>query len=433
QCNFLLTSSGGVDSMAMLDVFNKLGLNITVAHVNFNLRGIESTEDEAFVKKFCDDRNISFLSKTVDTKNHAAKQHISTQMAARELRYQWFGELAVKYSFKYICTAHHLNDSLETTLFNLVRGTGISGITGIPTRAGFYLRPLSVVSKADILEYAKLAEVKWREDKTNKETRYSRNFIRHEVIPKLENINPNLFQTFSRTLDRLNSSKSLLEKYVYQLSKKIMIQQGDRWLIIKEELKDFNSKEVHLILSYLLEPFGYNYLQVEDIVVSDGSQSGKVFLSNDYELLNDREVLYLYSREETHNDEKCLYIDKVPNSIFFEGMILMFYKKEKHETWIPDKKRAKMEVDFEKLTFPLKIRNWEEGDKFQPLGMTCKKKVSDFMIDRKIPVNLKRNIPLVESAGEIIILIGQEISETVKIDNKTTHILYIEESYEKPF
>lgn len=431
DATFLLAVSGGLDSMAMLTLFRDANLKIEIAHVNFGLREYESDEDQKFLESFCRDQQLKLHITCYDTNNYANEHNLSTQMAARELRYDWFENLAKENRLDYICTAHHLNDSLETTFFNLIKGTGISGVAGLLPRRNQIIRPMMVFTRAEILEFASDIGLKWREDSSNQQNKYHRNYIRNKLLPLWEKINPNYINTFRDTSERLRAARSLVEKMGEEIKRKAMRDIQNGWVIDKFPFEEFTSEERKMILSFILDPYGFSYRQVRDIEGSFSHQPGKVFYSEDFELVNDREVLYLVGKSEIQEAIEEKVLDEQTNEFEFSSRIFVVKVIEKADDWRPDYARLCMQFDFDKINFPLKVRTWENGDKFRPLGLKGKKKISDFMIDRKIPVNFKHQVPVVVSGNKIIGLIGHEISDHVKITNQTKKILEFKEIYEK--
>lgn len=429
HASFLLAISGGVDSMVMMHVFRQLGLHFSVAHMNFSLRGKESDLDQALVEDYCNEYQIKCLTKKVNTKNHAKKGRLSTQMAARELRYAWFEELVSKNGYDYLCTAHHLDDSYETAIYNFIKGTGITGVGGIAPKRDYIIRPMLFLTKTDILELAQINQLKWREDQSNMDDYYSRNYIRHHIIPAFKEVNPSAIHTFKDTSERLRGSKLLLERFISELASKAIEKIENGLLIRKFIFLEFHKAEQSLILSYVLDPYGFNYRQISEIISGMGNQSGKQFYSEKYVLLNDRETMILSPLNVEIEEKASISLQKDSKSFEFAGTTFSVSIIHRPEMWRPDYSRKRLQLDLSKLEFPLTIRSWKEGDVFTPMGLKGKKKVSDFMIDRKIPINLKPNIPVLFSNGEIIALVGFEIAERVKITDSTKEIFEIEEIY----
>ena len=423
ESNFLLAVSGGMDSMVMADIFMKEGLQFSIAHCNFNLRGNDSDEDQQFVSDYCDSHRIPFLVKSFDTKIHAREHNISIEMAARDLRYEWFHDLMKKGDFDLLCTAHHRNDSLETAVFNLTKGTGISGIRGIKPLNGYILRPLIGMSRRDIASYAKKNDLSWREDKTNKLDTHHRNFIRKHIVPSLEKINPSITDTYALTSERLRGVESLVRKTVEEISKRIVGREDDMVTIDKSGLSGYSMEEAKVILNEILKVYGFVYGQISDIYDSLKGQSGKRFDSGTYTLYSDRERWVLSSNADD-NHPVMEYIASESGNIAIGDQHFECSTVDRND-WRMSKDKNIGQLDFSKLVFPLLVRTWRSGDTFSPLGMKGKKKVSDFMIDRKIPITLKRKKLVFLSGDDIVWLSGEQVGEAYKVGEKTDKVFII--------
>lgn len=420
QSKILLAISGGVDSMVLLHLLNQGGHQIALAHCNFGLRANASDADQAFIRDRAAENKIPFHDIKFDTKSYASDQGISTQEAARELRYQWFGKICEEYGYDVIATAHHASDQVETVLFNLTKGCSISGLHGIPVRNNRIVRPLLFLSKDEILTFARENQLTWREDESNATSAYSRNFIRHDVIPNLKRINPALESTMLRNIERFKGAEQLLLEECERIKKEHMKAVDDYEVLILDWME--NTSAALAILDHILRPYGFNYHQVTDIASAPDRQRGAVYLSENYELISDNNQLIISQAKPSENT--CLYIEETTTSITIDG-------SEWHFEIIPIS-RFKMNpnkhiasLDFDKLQFPLKVRNWAHGDKFYPLGMSAQKKLSDFMIDEKIPLNLKRRLLLLESDQKIAWVVGHRIDNRFKITDDTQKVLQI--------
>lgn len=409
----LLAVSGGVDSMVLMHLFYQTKLPFAVAHCNFCLRGEASDADEALVRNNAKNLNLTFFNKSFDTRAYAEAHGVSIQMAARDLRYQWFQNLSVAEGYSLIATAHHLEDSFETVVHNLTRGTAISGLRGIKPKNGTVIRPLLDFTKEEIKQWALSNKLTWREDASNNETYYKRNFIRHQVTPRLKELNPDLLNTFRDTASRNAEVESF---FLTQME----VLRGEA--IRKTETLSYLAKSQvsgPYVLEHLLKPFGFNYHQCREMVAAFSEHSGRQFLSKTHRLTVDRDDLVIDLREPTGIVEQLITADdeglRIGSNTY--SIRQSVSQPEKHEL---NERNALLDMD--KLSFPLKVRGWQEGDQFQPLGMKGKKKLSDFMIDRKIPVNLKRHIRVIESAGEIVWVVGLRIDERFKVTPATKNI-----------
>ncbi len=410
-----LAVSGGMDSMVLLQLFHQLNYEIAVLHCNFSLRNLESDGDEEFVKYYCESKKIPLFVQKFDTKQFAEDAKLSIQVAARKLRYDWFYEQLADENFDYILTAHHLDDSLETFLINLTRGTGLEGLTGIPAQNDKIIRPFLPFSRVEIEKYIQENNLQWREDSSNASDKYFRNKVRHAIVPVLKELNPNLLSSFQNTLENLQQTQSLVEdasKLVFQI-------------VVQEEANQlkFNLIELMKLPNYAaylyqwLKDFGFTAW--EDIYDLVTAQSGKQVFSESHILLKDRDFLILYAKE-IHSDMEEYFIPKelqevkVPLKISFCNI-----------NDISNTNSNCIFVDEDFLQFPLTIRKWEEGDYFYPLGMLGKKKLSKYFKDEKMSLIDKSNQWLLCSDNQIVWVIGKRQDERFKITENTNHKLQI--------
>ncbi|MBF2709473.1 tRNA lysidine(34) synthetase TilS [Flavobacterium soyangense] len=413
----LLATSGGLDSMVMLDLFHKLSFEIAIAHCNFQLRGIESFEDQYFVENYAEINNIELFATQFDTEAFAEDYKLSTQVAARELRYSWFYELLESKNFDYILTAHHADDNLETFLINFVRGTGLAGLTGIPAQNDKIIRPLLIFSRQEIEYYAKKNSIKWREDSSNESDKYLRNKIRHNLVPILKELNPDFLSSFQKTQKYLQESKTMAE---------------DASIMIYQQVAKENGEDIHFDLnqlkklpnfrSYLyqwLSEFGFSAW--DDIYDLVESQSGKQVFSNEFRLLKNRDFLILSPINFVDENEEY-FINKNQKEVKVP-LNLSFCKVND----ITKESNTTIFVDEDKLWFPLVLRRWKEGDTFRPFGMEGKsKKVSKFFKDEKMSLMEKENVWLLCSDNQIVWILGIRQDENFKIRNTTKNILKIQ-------
>jgi tRNA(Ile)-lysidine synthase len=413
----LLAVSGGVDSMVMLDLFHHTGFDVSVAHCNFQLRP-EAVREQDMVSHLCASKGIPFFVKQFDTLQYANEKGISTQVAARELRYGFFRWLSDAHGYRCIATAHHANDDLETVLLNLVRGTGIDGVTGIPRTNGDLIRPMLFATRAEIITYAMTHQVPWLEDSSNAGNHYSRNLLRNEVVPILKKINPGLERTFLQTLERLRGSRSFSDQWLALQYSKNVSSVGEELHIRRDGLQ---MQHAIVMLWEWVKEFGFRYDQC--ISILQDHSPGKRFNSSTHQLVVDREVLIIVPRSEpVHEWHTVQTVDEVVvtqhGQLRFSLLPVSGFKKDCPATIA--------QLDFHHLKFPLIIRKWEAGDSFVPLGMTHHKKLSDFLIDSKISVLEKGKILVVESGGEIVWVVGHRISDLVKITPTTTEIFLMD-------
>ncbi len=412
----LLAVSGGIDSMVLVDLFSKLNFEIAVANCDFQLRGEESLNDSVFVETYCAKNKIKSHLIKFKTKEYANANKLSIQQAARELRYEWFNELLVTQGFDYLLTAHHLDDSLETFLINLTRGTGIEGLTGIPEVNGKIVRPLLIFSREEIENYSKTNNLEWREDSSNASDKYFRNKIRHHVVPILKELNSSLLETFQNTINNLSGTNSLAKDALSFHFKNIADAKKDSVYFDIEKLIQLENHKSYLY--EWLKPFGFSdWSSIYDLI---HSQSGKQVFSENYYLLKDRGQLILSKTTIKHDDEVFL-IKEDQNSILKPLNLSIC-----NQSYISEPSKSCIFVDKEKLKFPLKIRKWQDGDYFYPSGMQGKKKISKYFKDEKFSLIDKENTWLLCSNNEVIWIINHRADKRFLATNKTQQILKIE-------
>ena len=413
----LLATSGGIDSMVMLHLFQQLESQIAIAHCNFQLRGEESFEDQKFIQDYADANAVPVYITQFDTTAFAEDYKLSTQVAARELRYNWFYELLETEEYDYILTAHHADDNLETFLINLSRGTGLDGLTGIPEQNENVVRPLLAFSQQEIEEYAKLNNIQWREDSSNASDKYVRNKIRHHLVPLLKELNPNFISSFQKTQNYLQEAKYMVDDAAIMVYQQVATQEDENISFDLIKLKKLPNYKSYLY--QWLNEFGFTaWNDIYDLVES---QSGKYVLSSEYRLLKDRETLIL-SPVDFSPEKQEYFIDanhtvvNVPLNITFSPVA--------DRTIVSNKT---IFVDSNKLQYPLLLRRWNEGDQFQPFGMDGKsKKISKFFKDEKLSLLEKENTWLLCSNNRIVWIVGHRQDERFKIENTTKDILKIQ-------
>ena len=413
----LLATSGGIDSMVMLHLFQQLKYEIAIAHCNFQLRGVESFEDQNFIQDYAAANDVFVFITQFDTKAFAEDYKLSTQVAARELRYNWFYELLDTEQYDYILTAHHADDNLETFLINLSRGTGLEGLTGIPKQNENVVRPLLAFTQQELEEYAKFNEIKWREDSSNASDKYLRNKIRHHLVPMLRELNPNFLSSFTTTQKYLQEASEMVEDAAIMIYQQVASQDGEN---ISYDLKKLMKlPNYNSYLYQWLKEFGFTAW--DDIYDLVQSQSGKFVVSPEYRLLKDRDSLIL-SPIDFATEKLEHYIDKGQKEV---NIPLKISFSEQDEMGITSNKT--IFVDSEKLHYPLVLRLWNEGDLFKPFGMNGKsKKLSKFFKDEKLSLLEKENTWLLCSNNAIVWVVGLRQDERFKIENSTKNILKIQ-------
>lgn len=397
----LIGVSGGIDSIVLTHLCQKLGCKFAIAHCNFKLRGSESDEDEVFVKKLTYTPSNQIFINSFVTEKYAKHHKVSVQVAARQLRYQWFEELQKKHQFDFILTAHNADDNLETFILHLTRGTGLDGFTGIPAKKNDIVRPLLAFSREEIHTYAIENHIDWREDSSNSSTKYTRNKIRHQVVPVLKEINPQLLDSFSNTLSYLQQGKTILQDRIKDIRKKVSITIFENGAEIQKincaSLKQLTDARAYLY--ELLKP--YNFTAWKDIYDLLESQSGKQVISHTHRIIKDREYLLLTELDNAKdNFPSVIQIQKDQQDIK-QPIALKF---EDSDVSKPSSK-AVIFVDKDLLNYPLQLRRWKKGDYFYPTGMMGKKKVSKYFKDEKLSLLEKENTWLLTNADQEIIWI----------------------------
>ena len=413
----LLAVSGGVDSVVLAHLLKKCNLDFSMAHCNFKLRGEESDADEKFVAKLAEDLDVAIFAERFSTEEYAEKRKISVQMAARELRYQWFGDLKNTYHFDYILTAHHANDNLETFLINLVRGTGPEGLLGIKEIRNDIIRPLLPFSRKKIEAYASENDISWREDSSNASDKYMRNKIRHKIVPVLEELNENFLDSFANTQKYLQDELDLVEDYLSLLYPKIVTKNDFGYELDIAFLKKIpNTRQV---LFQLLKSFGFT--NWEDVVELLDAQPGKVVFSGSHRLIKDREKLLLTKIPSEQKANTVFSIDEnedfvmLPIGTFSISTSRAIESFDRHCIYVP----------IRKLSFPLKIRKWQAGDHFIPFGMKGTKKISDFMKDEKFSLPEKESTWVLLSDDKIVWVINHRLDDRFKVEKSDNKLLKI--------
>ena len=417
QKKLFLAVSGGLDSMVLLHLFQQLPYEIAVLHCNFQLRGMESFGDQDFIQKYCDQNNIPFFTTQFDTDAFAKDYKLSTQVAARELRYNWFYELLETHQFDYVLTAHHADDNLETFIINLSRGTGLEGLIGIPEENDKIIRPLLPFSRDEILQYAKENNIEWREDSSNASNKYLRNKIRHDLVPILKEINPDFLKSFQKTQSYLQESNEMVEDASIMIYQQVAKEEGNEIHFDLAQLKRLPNYKSYLY--QWLKEFGF--LAWKDIYDLTDSQSGKQILSSEYRLLKNRTTLILSPVSDPYQDEEYV-IEENSTEVNFPLKLKLSVVEE-----ITINSNRTIFVDAEKIRFPLLLRKWKEGDSFYPFGMKGKsKKVSKLFKDEKLSLIEKENMWILCSDDQIVWVTGIRQDDRFKITDASKKILKIE-------
>ena len=416
QKKVLLAVSGGLDSMVLVYLFQQLHYEIGVAHCNFQLRGLESFEDQNFIQNYAKANSIPIFITQFDTQAFAQDYKLSIQVAARELRYNWFYELLETQNFDYVLTAHHADDNLETFLINLSRGTGLDGLTGIPEQNDKVIRPLLAFSRQEMEAYAKQNAIQWREDSSNASDKYLRNKIRHDVVPILKELNTDFIASFQKTQEYLQQAQVMVEDASIMVYQQVAKEVGEEIHFDLKKLKPLPNYKSYLY--QWLREFGFSaWDDVYDLV---DSQSGKQIFSSHFRLLKNRDYLVLCPLDFT-DSKKEYFITKNQKEVKVPLNLSICKVTDISDTTIES-----IFVDEMKLEFPLVLRRWKEADSFQPFGMKGKsKKVSKFFKDEKLSLIEKERTWLLCSNNQIVWIVGMRQDERFKIDETTKEILKI--------
>lgn len=421
----LLAVSGGMDSVVMAELFYRSGYSFGIAHCNFSLRGKESDAEEVFVKNLAAAYGAAFHLKRFGTLAYAEDRKISVQMAARELRYTWFESILREHSYQYLATAHHQDDQLESFIINLSRGTGIAGLHGILPKTGHIVRPMMFTSRDSIEKYILAEKLEYREDSSNQETKYLRNRVRHLILPEMEKLNPGFRDNLNQTILNIRHAEQVYLQAVEKKRAETLKRQGPEIHISISEL--FRLRPLNSWAYELLSPFGFNAGAAENIVRSARGEPGRVFHSETHRLLIDRGNIIIVPHETgtgmpAVRQEK--YLIRESSGTMREPVNLSWKVLTIHEVRVTDDRNVAC-LDLERITFPIQVRKWTRGDYFFPLGMSGRKKVSDFFIDEKFSRFEKERAWLLCSGDEIAWIIGHRIDERFKVTETTEKVMEI--------
>lgn len=413
--------SGGADSVALLVILVRLGYKCIALHCNFHLRGEESDRDEAFSLNLASQLNVPFYSIDFDTARYAEENHISVEMAARELRYGWFEEKRKEFGAQAIAVAHHRDDSVETLLMNLMRGTGIRGLSGIRPKNGYIVRPLLATGRDEIIRWLAKEGHTYITDSTNLSDVYTRNFIRLRILPLMEQVNPSVRQTIARSADNLSEAEAIYDHFIEDAVSRLLT--CDNRISIPGLLA-FPAPET--VLYELLKRYGFNRIVTHNIYASLEGESGKIFYSPDYRLVKDREFLLLSELKDTdkHASFTLVSMDDLRNL----PLALSYELHTLTKDFTFEKNRNIAYFDLDKIHVPLTLRRWKEGDWFIPFGMTGKKKLSDYFSDHKYSRVQKENAWLLCSGNDVIWLVGERTDNRFRIEKTTKEVLVVKKT-----
>ena len=419
----LLTVSGGVDSMVMLSLFTRCGYRVGVAHCNFQLRGTESDEDEVLVEEEAKKYGVEFYNKRFETKAEMERTGESMEMAARRLRYAWFAALSHEHGYTAVGIAHHADDSIETFFINLLRGTGLRGLTGISTQVGKIIRPLLFASRREILEYAVQNRIPFREDSSNRSTKYLRNKIRLGLIPRIREINPKFTSLMSRNLARLTDAQLFINHGIERIRGEAVTSEAGIDTIRLDRI-DPAFPQGFVIYELLSSGYGFKGDVIDSLCHAlEQGATGRRFYAREHVACIDRGRIVVAP---VAPDDACL--TTVPKGALrsYCGNSVLYYEYCDIDTiknfGVPE---HIAQIDADRLQFPLTLRRWQEGDWFVPFGMTGRKKVSDFLVDAKVSVAEKQRQFVLVSGGEIAWLVGRRIDDRYRLTPETENVLRI--------
>ncbi|MDY3978805.1 MAG: tRNA lysidine(34) synthetase TilS [Tidjanibacter sp.] len=420
----LLTVSGGVDSMVMLNLFARAGYNIGVAHCNFQLRGEESDEDEVLVEKEAAKWNLPFYNRRFATKQEMEQTGESVQMAARRLRYAWFNELCTDEGYDLISVAHHADDSIETFFINLLRGTGLKGLTGINVVNGRIIRPLLFASRHEITDYAMSNHIPFREDSSNRSTKYLRNKIRLGIVPRLREISPKFTETMSTDLKRLTDAQLFINHAIEKVEATVVDHFGGEDRINPSKI-DAAYPEQFVIYELMSRSYGFKGDVIDSLckALRSATSTGKRFYSRDFVAFIDRGSIVVSRLKE--EDDCLIEVEQEQAKAYCGNSALYFETLDIDRVESLQQPENIAQLDADRLKYPLQLRRWHEGDRFTPFGMTGEKKVSDFLIDGKVSLSEKRRQFVLLSEGKIVWIVGRRIDDRYRVGSKTENVLKI--------
>lgn len=417
----LLAVSGGIDSMILCDLFLKSNFKFAIAHCNFHLRGEESNRDERFVREYAQKNNIKIHVKDFDTYSYMKEKGKSMQVSAREMRYSWFNELLKEEGYSYIATGHHIDDSIETFFMNILRGTGIAGLHGILQKVNLVIHPLLFTSRAEIVNYQKENKLEFVEDSSNATTKYTRNKIRHELIPLVKEIAPNFDKIISKEIERFRETEVVFRSVINDAKTELLEIENQTIKISIEKLKSYVPQKIFMY--EILSDFGFNEATINSIEDALLETSGKQFYSETHRLVKDRDYL-LIVKNKPQNLNQYL-IEESQTSVYSPIILHLEVLKDLQYVKILKNKEVAM-LDYDKLSFPLILRKWKKGDSFFPYGLKGEKKISEFYKNLKYSILDKENQWLLCSENDIIWVVGQRIDDRYKITKSTKTIFKIE-------
>lgn len=415
----LLAVSGGVDSVVLCELCRQAGHDFVIAHCNFQLRGAESDRDEAFVKSLAQKYGVEVLVKKFDTNQIATQEKKSIETAARDLRYQWFYELVSQSTdqpIKFILTAHHADDNIETAVMNFFRGTGIAGVRGMLPKQGKIIRPLLFARRNELEDFVRKNQLAFVTDSTNAENNYTRNFFRNEIIPLVTKNFPEAEKNVLNNIQRFRETEIIYQQSIVQQRKKLLEQKGNEFHI--PVLKLLKTATLATVVYEIIKDFNFTAHQTDEAIALLKSDTGKYIRSSTHRIIKNRHWLIITPNQTT--EAQNILIEDGDQNISFEAGVLQI---EKHSTSSIQQSALLAQLDVAQIKFPLLLRKWKQGDYFYPLGMQKKKKLSRFFIDQKLSLTQKENAWVIEMDKKIIWVVGMRIDDRFKITGNTKQLL----------
>lgn len=421
QHKLLLGVSGGIDSVVLTALIDRLGNDYALAHCNFKLRGQDADDDDVFVRSLAEKLGVAFYHESFQTETYASEKGISIEMAARDLRYQWFEKIRKEQAFDFVVVGHHFDDVMETFLLNLSRGTGIRGLTGIRPKKKLVVRPLLFATRSEIETYAHENQLEFRHDLSNDDTGIRRNLVRHQLLPLFRQLNPAFTSKMAQSIRILDETKKVFLQKIEDVRELVCRREGTWFHIHKKKLMELEPVSVYLF--ELLRPFHFNAETVELILNALNGPSGSQFFSPEYRLVIDREELIITPLEV--EVQSFFYIENT-DTMVSEPVPLQLRSLTREANFKIPRNLNIAVLDADQLQFPLMVRKWKQGEYFKPLGMSGFKKLSDFFIDAHLSIPEKEAAWILASGDRVVWIIGKRIDDRFKITPETKNVLLIE-------
>ena len=423
----LLAVSGGPDSVAMMELTARLGMEFGISHVNFGLRGSESDDDEAFVRQLAKKYEVPIFVTRVDTMRYVSLKGISIEMAAREIRYAEFDRIMDNYGYNVVAVAHHKDDAIETFFLNLLRGSGIRGLTGMRVRNGRIVRPMLCFSHAEIEEFLAENDLKFRTDSTNRENEFARNKIRNLVMPVIDDVSENARSSITESIGYLGMAKRIYDDAIDKAVASVLKQDGESFIADIPGILAF--VEPKCLLYEILVRYDFGKVQCREVFRQLNSESGKIFYSNTHRLVKDRDSLIIthLNDVETLNGRKPIMLRRsdIDKGVLHTNAWNLRLEVIVRDAFAPERDPLTAYYDIDLLCFPMTVTGWEKGDSFVPFGSNCHKKISDLFIDQKLSLADKDRVEILRCGGKILWVIGIRASNYYRVTPSTRQILKI--------